>query len=286
MGPDTGWRLAGVPAEDLEIVGFNGTPSVECGRAIPVARRKSTDAYFRLVLPPGDVFPPTHSAAEIDAFVREGRLTLLTDPLPLRPALLATGAQRPPPQPLILWASRDLFDALGGTRPERADGQPLTWRGVREADPPAWASCASQDAVVHLLDFWGRAALLKADGRLRDPDDQTWGAVRRLADVGLCAAVEGPLRYRLYVRYAAALSLSPEPERVRRTFDLLVHKEFPDSTWERFNADFVTLLQTLGASSRLGHTRVASGNGDGWDGHTTPRHKLRGIAAEHYSMAA
>ena len=31
--------------EQLEIVGFNGSPLVECGRALPVARRPSDSRY-------------------------------------------------------------------------------------------------------------------------------------------------------------------------------------------------------------------------------------------------
>ena len=50
MGTGAGRLVIDIPAEDIEIVGLNGNASVECGRGFPVARRKSTDTFFPLVL--------------------------------------------------------------------------------------------------------------------------------------------------------------------------------------------------------------------------------------------
>jgi hypothetical protein len=46
--------MNGDASEILEIVGFNGAPSVECGRALAVARRKSDGVYCVLRTPEND----------------------------------------------------------------------------------------------------------------------------------------------------------------------------------------------------------------------------------------
>ena len=62
--------LMQIPAGDLEIVGFNGAPLVECGRSLPVVRRTSDGTYCVLDLARGGAVPSCHSQDEANAFRR------------------------------------------------------------------------------------------------------------------------------------------------------------------------------------------------------------------------
>ncbi len=54
--------------EELEIVGFNGSPLVECGRALPVVRRPSDGMYCVLQSLPTDSPQSWHTEEEAAAY--------------------------------------------------------------------------------------------------------------------------------------------------------------------------------------------------------------------------
>src|SRR5207249_4717064 len=94
--------------------------------------------------------------------------------------------------------------------------------------------------------LWASQLILRADDLLAQGQG-TWAQALHAADLGLCAAVSRTLRWRLWARYGACLAWSPEPERVRRTYDSFVCREFPTCSWEAFTEEFGTLCETLRA---------------------------------------
>src|SRR5687768_12592326 len=112
---------ASLGADDLEIVGFNGTPLVECGRALPVVRRKSSDRFFKLSVQSGGTPALECDRRQLQSFSNEGRLTLLARPIPL-PIVLTAGLGSASRQPMVLWVSQGLLDAAGCSRPEQFGG--------------------------------------------------------------------------------------------------------------------------------------------------------------------
>ena len=244
---------AGLGTDDLEIVGFNGAPLVECGRALPVARRKSTDRFFKLSVQ-REAAPPLESDRhQIEAFSKEGRLTLFQHPLPL-PSGLAAESGDADRQLMILWVTQSFLDTAGCSRPDEHKGEVFVWQQLPEREPAFWVACASDAAVEQLLNFWASQLLLRADDLLAQ-SQQDWARPLRAADLGLCAAVNRTLRWRLWIRYAASLAWSPEPERVRRAFDNFVRVEFPRCSWEDFSREHASLSETLNAR---GPRRAAS----------------------------
>jgi hypothetical protein len=226
---------AGVGTDDLEIVGFNGVPLVECGRALPIVRRKSTDRFFKLLVRSGAAPALECGRRELEALSNEGRLTLFENPLPL-PNRLTVESGEAARQPMVLCVSQTFLDAAGCFRPEQQKGEILVWQKLPGHEPVFWVTCASETGVEHLLDFWASRFLPQADDLLAEWQAD-WAKAFQAADLGLCAAIDRALRWRLWTRYAAALAWSPEPERVRRTFDRLVRLEFPTCSWEDFTRE-------------------------------------------------
>src|SRR5262249_6887799 len=143
-------------------------------------------------------------------------------------------------QPMVLCVSQTFLDAAGCDRPEQHQGELLAWQALPGGQPVSWVTCASEAAVENLLNLWGGRLLERADDALAQ--NQVDGArALRTADLGLCAAAEPVLRWRLYLRFAAAQGWSPEPERVRRTFEDFVRREFPTCSWEQFTREHASL---------------------------------------------
>jgi hypothetical protein len=69
--------------DDLEIVGFNGAPLVECGRALPVAMRKSDGLYCVLELRSDTAPTAWHTKEEADAYAASRRWTQFREPVPI-----------------------------------------------------------------------------------------------------------------------------------------------------------------------------------------------------------
>lgn len=245
MGSPVPGPGADLAADDLEIVGFNGAPLVECGRALPVVRRKSTDRFFKLSIRSRMSPALECDRQQLEAFSKEGRLTLFLRPLPLPDGLVARPGDAPR-QPLVLCVSQGFLDAVGCRRPGQHEGEKLTWQELPGRELVFWVACASEAVAEHVLNSWASQLLLRADDLLAQSEEH-WGEALRSADRGLCAAVTPALRWRLYLRYAAAQAWSPEPERPRRTFDHFVRPEFPTCSWEDFTQEFGSLSQTLRA---------------------------------------
>ena len=74
------------PYDEVEIVGFEGTVSAECGRALPIGRHKFTGRFFRLSGDDSEIEQEVlYTRDEIDSYVEESRLTLLPKPMPAFP---------------------------------------------------------------------------------------------------------------------------------------------------------------------------------------------------------
>ena len=68
---------------ELEIVGFDGKPLVECGRALPVARRKADGKHYVIGLTDGLEYLQWYPQEVADEFANEQRWTLFGSPLNL-----------------------------------------------------------------------------------------------------------------------------------------------------------------------------------------------------------
>ena len=95
-------------ADELEIVGFNGAPLVECGRTLPVARRKSDRMYCVLEVQPDSPPPTWHSEDEARAFAAAHRWTVFQQPLSLPRSCEPDAAGRFAGQPMAVFAADHL----------------------------------------------------------------------------------------------------------------------------------------------------------------------------------
>jgi hypothetical protein len=219
--------LANIDPNDLEVVGFNGTPRVECGRDLAIVRQRSTDRYSRLV---DGVPPPAHTREEIDAFESQGRLTLLPKPINLsRMKDFRRSGMR---LAEVVWYKDSFLAELGVIEPPKYPGVLQDWQPV--AGGNYRAACASGAGAPGLLNLWGRELLNKSERLLPARSDDMWTKIKKLADLGLCASIESRLRYEHYLRYAAAQWVIASPDHARRTFDCFIHREFPQVSWREF----------------------------------------------------
>jgi hypothetical protein len=228
--------LANIDPNDLEVVGFNGTPRVECGRDLAIVHQRSTDRYSRLV---DGVLPPAHTREEIDAFESQGRLTLLPNPIdlsrmtPFRRAGMRLAE--------VVWYKDSFLAELGVTEPPKYPGVLQDWQHFAAGNYRA--TCASGAGAPGLLNLWGRELLNKSQRLLPTLSKEIWAKIKKLADLGLCASIESRLRYEHYRRYAAAQCVISGTDHARRTFDCFIHREFPKMSWREFETAAKSLSQ-------------------------------------------
>jgi hypothetical protein len=205
--------------DELEIVGFDGRTRVPCARALPVVRNRHTNLFFKLSIRTQESRSINYfSHSEIEAFAREGRLTLLP-----RPSEAFENA-------MLIYVKRELLDAAKVSLPVS-----LPWQDL---DDNAWAACAPESEVNKLADGLGEALMARSTERLRsffaNGDEGDRGESERLARMALNAAVSETLRARVHIRYGVAARFSSSPERLDNIFDLIIAREFPTWTWESF----------------------------------------------------
>lgn len=201
--------------EDLEIVGFDGTVLVECETVLPIARHKPSDQFFKLTTdnshPDTDTPLSTQplselevnlisffSRDEIDAYIQEGRLTLLPEAVPA-----FAGA-------MVVYVNEEFLVAAGSQLPE-----PFYWQHL---SPQTWVACGHQEVLEDLLNHWGTLLLGEATERLEqfflENDQELCSYAEHLTDLALCAANDLTLRSRIYLRSGLAVMLSDIPERL------------------------------------------------------------------------
>ena len=227
-------------ANDIEIVGFNGAPLVACGHALPVVRRKSDGQFALLALRPDDGSRNWYSEAEAMEDARTQRWTVLERPLAV-PSSTVDPDGHLPAQLLVVYVNEDLlYDAMN----ERLSGQrgadQFRWVGIKDGPQAVRAASGSASIVESLLNSWAQSAIDRFD-RCFDPED--FRRFKPIADFALCAAQTGDLRWKSYLRYA----LSQEPERVRRTYENFIRREFPKCDWDSFVRQYGSVASLLRA---------------------------------------
>jgi hypothetical protein len=258
--------MNGREKEMLEIVVFNGAPSVECGRALPIVRRASDGRYCVLETEIQAV-ATWLSEEEAIAFAKAGRWTRFDCPIPLASSW-GSGSDGRPAQPLmVIFAAQSLLDYAGrATWPVQVHGESLRWCRLLGRTGSIRAACAPAKIVEALLTEWANC--------LHGRYDAMYGAggehdvLKRTADYMLCAAKTRASRWQAYIRYALAQS----PERVRQIFDTFTNSEFPDVPWQSYvdqMEDLRRLLKSVPAGKSQSGAPAPS---------AAVRGKLQGIA--------
>lgn len=257
--------MSSLRAEDLEVVGFNGTPQVECSRSLPVVRRRSDGMYGVLNWRGPDTALIWHDEAEAAEFARARRWTRLREPLVLSGRCVSEAGDLVR-QPMIVHVADSFLATAGGlSRPVGHDGESLTWRSLEGYDGSVQTTCASANTVESLMNGW--ATRLKARFDTIYARSQDRALLKPIADFMLCAAVDRPLRWQAYLRYA----LTQEADRVHPTFETFTRPEFPNASWDAFVGELASVSAVL-AAAQAGTARSSSSC-------ATVQPKLRRIAA-------
>ncbi len=231
--------MSSLKASEIEIVGFNGAPLVECGRSLPIAKRKSDGWHCVLDLSRGVAALVWHSQKEAVSFAEARQWTELVRPLSVPIACVESSTGSITSQPMVVFENEMLLDVANRVpRPDHHDGQYLMWQALNGADASSFAACASCPAVEAILDDWAEGLLKRFDAMIRISRDRA--DLKRIADFALCAAHSRDLRWKAYLRYAAA----QEPDQVKRTFDRIFHAEFPMVSWDTFISE-LKILQAV-----------------------------------------
>jgi hypothetical protein len=226
--------------DDLEIVGFNGAPLVECGRALPVAMRKSDGLYCVLELPSGTAPIAWHTKEEADAYAASRRWTQSRLPLILPRSCLNESEGVLVRQPMVVFADEAVLDTADRVpRPDLLGGDYLIWCRLQGYPDTLQATCGAQENIEWLLDEWSAALLKRFEAMYHHGRDRSY--MKRIADFALCAARSRTLRWKSYLRYA----LVQDPDHVRRTFESFTQREFPNVDWKSYLKELKSLSDVL-----------------------------------------
>jgi len=226
---------------DLEIVGFNGSPVVECGRALAVARHKADGMHCVLGSAGDGAAPAWYDEEEAAAFAEARRWTRLREPLPLPRSCLPHPDGRLVRQPMMVFAAQALLDTAGReTWPAEFRGELFLWGRLEQCDDSIQAACGSAESVESLLDDWGTGLKERYDAMYHNSRDRA--SCKRVAGFMLCAARSRDLRWQAHLRYA----MVQEPERLRPTFDAFTRSEFPGVSFQAYLEEIKNLGAVLG----------------------------------------
>ena len=229
-------------SSDLEIVGLNGVPSVECGRSLPVVRRKTNGTYSVLesVENPGRLSWLDEEDAA--AFAESKRWTKLREPLPFPAACVSDEDGRLIRQPMIIHVAPVLLAAAGlSARPNNYRGESLLWNPLETQHDAIRAACGSAESVEALLDEWGECLKKRFDEAYLLKTERA--SLKLITDYMLCAARSRTLRWQAYLRNA----LAQQPEGVEQTFKFFTKNEFPEVPWNKFLEEIKALGKVLAA---------------------------------------
>ena len=144
-------------SSDLEIVGLNGVPSVECGRSLPVVRRKSDGMYSVLKTVANPAAPSWHDEEDAAAFAVSKRWTKLREPLPFPASCVSGEDGRLIRQPMMIHVASMLLTAAGlSARPDSFGFAFATpWPG-REGSPRRRSSRHGRTGIpgVSATGYW------------------------------------------------------------------------------------------------------------------------------------
>lgn len=235
-----------IEAASLVVVGLNGAANVECGRSLPIVRRKSDGAHAVLDLSVPDAPLTWYAEGQATDMLATGRWTRLVSPLMLPYGCLDATGRQLVVQPMMVFVDETLLDVADRLpHPAVFSDERLMWRRFESRSENVQAACASATTVERLLDLWGSSLLQRFDAMFRAGRDRDY--LRRIADFALCAARNRLLRWRAYTYYATV----QDSDRVRSTFDTFIQREFPEADWSKFLDATSSLREYLGRAPVL-----------------------------------
>jgi hypothetical protein len=224
--------------EQLEIVGFEGTPLVECEMVLPVGRVVVDDVFFKFEGRHSNAFRAEgidrnkivfYSREEIQSLVEEGRVTILRETF----AAMRT--------PLIAYVYDEFLQAAESRLPDSIPNQRLS-EHIR-------VLCGRADALEHLLDEWATRLMDNStamlEGYFHEAQLEFSVEAERLTDLALCAATDVTLRARIYLRAGVAIMLSAQPERLDNLYEFSIRQQFPDWSWTSFKERLKRMVEIL-----------------------------------------
>lgn len=237
-----------VQMNDLEIIGLEGMPEVECSRSSAIVRNRSDQAFAK-VSTNGEIHQ-WHPPEYLEDLIREQRITRFEEAFSI-PQSVINGNEL---SPLIIVYITNAFISDAKIHPPASWKQEgIEWHPL-DCGADALGACLSLETAEQLLDDWAETLIKQIDEYLKDNAGDYSEELERLADLGLCAGVSTSLRWRLYLRYGVSLP----PDRVRGMFDLFIHPEFPDCSWQDYVEQMNSLRDMIKVSAKSMQSSGAS----------------------------
>lgn len=226
-------------ANPYTIIGMNGYPHVECGRARAIIREAESSQFFK-----SGEHRREWPISTYDDFVHTQRLTPMEPPITFArtPALDISDT-------MVVYIARDLKSYLGAT----LDVEPfvdLSWSRLACETDGLIATCLSSWTANLLLRRIASSLLEATSDLLRrilanDAAQPSSNEAERVAHAALSAALVPSDRYSAFIRYGAVLRLSGDEIACLDLFDTFVAREFPRVRLEQFRKETDHLRRRL-----------------------------------------
>jgi hypothetical protein len=247
---------------------------VECGRALPVARRNSDRSHCVVDLTSGVENLHWHTEAEANEFVVQQRWTQFRSPLNMPTKCLGSHPSLAV-QPMVVYTNQTLLDnADRQFLPESWDAEYLIWKKLNNFPDEYQATCGTSNTIASLMNHWADGLLGRFDAMVRLGRDHEY--LLRIADFALCAATDRNKRWEAYLRY----SIAQQPDKVQRTFETMIKREFGGVTWDAFIDGRSALTDVLRSGFHTDTVPNAAVATSTVSSLATALPKVRGIAAE------
>ena len=223
---------------DIEIIGFDGTVRVECARESAVARHKKTGRYFRFPISETDQQPTEYGKDELVAFRDEHRLTLLPNPVAACE------------HAMVIYVTGRFLEVYGRENSNDLCEQ-WQWQKLEcaPAKASAWAAVVSAEELEERMNTWASDLQNESERLLEDfflsKNETSRSSAENVADIALCAARDSNLRFEIYVRYGAAISLSARHQRTDSLLRYFIAREYPKINQETYFQRVSTLVSSL-----------------------------------------